>query len=205
VLDATGADLPRICFPPTAGGDNSNYVVKFYGASSGGDCVPSHLPLFNRQIDDVRAVLLAQVVYVGGGSTVNLLAVWRAHGIDLVLREARARGHRARRVDVLVRGRVTASFGSRLEAPELAAEDGVALHFVDAVVASRRDRRAYRVGIAGDRVVEAPLPVVLAGGQAASPARRAAGPAHARRSPRRVSARGEPSRSVPRGPTSGGR
>ena len=217
VLDASGAELPRICFLPTAGGDNNSYVVKFYGAFSGGDCIPSHLPLFNRQIDDVRAVLLAQdVIYVGGGSTVNLLAVWRAHGVDRVLREAWERGI------VLAglcagsmcwfEGGVTASFGTRLEpleqglgllpgsncphyrqrrdaymgalrgglAPGLAAEDGVALHFVDrrlaAVVASRDDRRAYRVGVAGDRVIEAPLrPVVLAGAQTPSTARRAAG------------------------------
>ena len=48
----------------------------------------------------------------------------------------------------------------------VAAEDGVALHFVEhrlaAVVASREGRRAYRVGVSGGRVVEAPLrPVVL--------------------------------------------
>jgi peptidase E len=39
--------------------------------------------------DALRAFLLAQdVVYVGGGNTANLLAVWRAHGVDRVLREA---------------------------------------------------------------------------------------------------------------------
>lgn len=48
----------------------------------------------------------------------------------------------------------------------VSAEDGVALHFVDrrlaAVVASREGPRAYRVGLAGDRVIEAPLrPVIL--------------------------------------------
>lgn len=64
--------------------------------------------------------------------------------------------------------------------PVAGAEDGVALHFVGrrpaAVVASREGRRAYRVGLAGDRVVEAPLrPVVLRDGQATASARRVAG------------------------------
>lgn len=54
-------------------------------------------------------------------------------------------------------------------APGLAADDGVALHFVDrrlaAVVASRTDQRASRVGVARDRLIEAPLrPIVIDGG-----------------------------------------
>ncbi len=59
----------------------------------------------------------------------------------------------------------------------LAADDGVALHFVDrrlaAVVASRPDRRAHRVGVAGDRLVEAPLrPAVIDAARLAAPALR---------------------------------
>jgi peptidase E len=43
----------------------------------------SHLGLFNRTIDDVGAHLLAQdVVFIAGGNTVSMLAVWRAHGVD---------------------------------------------------------------------------------------------------------------------------
>ena len=39
-------------------------------------------------VPDVRAHLLAQdVIWVGGGSTANLLALWRLHGLDVVLRE----------------------------------------------------------------------------------------------------------------------
>ena len=72
-------------------------------------------------------------------------------------------------------------------APGVSAEDGVALHYVDrrlaAVVASREGPRAYRVGRAGDRVIEAPLrPVVL------GPARRGESRAgrRAKRSDRRT-------------------
>ena len=205
VLAAAGRDRPRVCFLATAGGDNHSYTVKFYGAFAGGRADASHLALFNRTVDDVRSLLLAQDVnYVGGGNTVKLLAVWRAQGIDRVLREAWERGV------VLAglcagsmcwfEGGVTASFGRRLaplhdglgllpgsNCPHyrerrdayatavrsglpagVAADDGVALHFVErrlaAVVASRPGRRAYRVGVAGDRLVEAPLRPILVDG-----------------------------------------
>jgi dipeptidase E len=93
VLDACAAERPRVLFLPTAGGDNPSYVAKFYTAFSGGHCDPSHLALFNRQVDDVRSLILSQdVVYVGGGNTASLLAVWRAHGLDAVLAEAWAAG-----------------------------------------------------------------------------------------------------------------
>ena len=86
VLDASGAGLPRICFLPTAGGDNSSYVVEFYAALAGGHCVPAHLGLFNRTVDDVRSVLPAQdVIYVGGGIVLAGLRAgsmsWSASGI----------------------------------------------------------------------------------------------------------------------------
>jgi dipeptidase E len=93
VLAATGKESPRICFLPTAGGDNSSYIVKFYRAFSELGARPSHLPLFHRTIEDIRAYLLAQdVIYVGGGNTAGMLAVWRVHGLDVVLREAWERG-----------------------------------------------------------------------------------------------------------------
>ena len=65
-------------------------VANFYRAFSGHhDCEPSDLGLFERTVADLREFVLDQdVVYVGGGNTVALLAVWRAHGLDAVMREA---------------------------------------------------------------------------------------------------------------------
>jgi peptidase E len=92
VLGLTGRERPRICFLPTATGDSPTYVVGFYDAFRE-RAEPSHLELFGRPRRDIRDFLLAQdVLYVGGGNTANMLAVWRVHGIDEVLREARERG-----------------------------------------------------------------------------------------------------------------
>lgn len=89
VLGASGRARPRICFLPTASGDAPGYVERFHTAFGARDCEPSHLELFRRTVGDLRAFVLAQdIVYVGGGNTANMLAVWRAHGLDSVLREA---------------------------------------------------------------------------------------------------------------------
>lgn len=91
VLGLTRAERPRVCFLPSASGDADHYVVRFYRAFSAHRCEPSHVSLFRREQGpgDLRRHLLSQdLVYVGGGSVVSLLGVWRAHGIDSILREA---------------------------------------------------------------------------------------------------------------------
>jgi dipeptidase E len=89
VLSLARSARPRVCFVPTAGGDPEGYVARFYRAFSALDCRPTDLQLFARTVGDLRSFVLEQdVVYVGGGSTANLLAVWRAHGLDRVLAEA---------------------------------------------------------------------------------------------------------------------
>jgi peptidase E len=91
VLALTGAARPRVCFLPTASGDADHYVVRFYRAFPANRCEPSHIALFRREtgVGDPRAHLLEQdLIYVGGGSLVSLLGTWRAHGIDLALRDA---------------------------------------------------------------------------------------------------------------------
>jgi dipeptidase E len=89
VLAAAGRPRPRVCFVPTAGGDALPYVAMFYRACAARNCEPSDLPLFNRSGEDPREKLLAQdVIWVGGGNTANLLAIWRAHGVDEAMREA---------------------------------------------------------------------------------------------------------------------
>ena len=91
VLALAGPTRPRVCFMPSASGDADHYIVRFYRAFDSGRCEPSHISLFRREQNppNLRAHLLAQdVIYVGGGSVISLLGVWRAHGIDGILREA---------------------------------------------------------------------------------------------------------------------
>lgn len=83
---------PSVCFIGTATGDADVYLAKFYAAFTKLGCRPSHLPLFART-PDLRKTLLSQdVIYVGGGNTKSMLAVWRDWGIDAILREAWRKG-----------------------------------------------------------------------------------------------------------------
>lgn len=79
----------RVCYLGTATGDSVNGTTGFYRAFAGSEVRATHLELFAMpNVADVRAHLLAQdVIWVGGGSVANLLAVWRVHGLDEVLRE----------------------------------------------------------------------------------------------------------------------
>ncbi len=91
VLGLAGAQRPRVCFLPSASGDADHYIVRFYRAFSADRCEASHISLFRREQGptDLRHHLLSQdLIYVGGGSVVSLLGVWRAHGIDVILRDA---------------------------------------------------------------------------------------------------------------------
>ena len=95
VLDVASAPHPHICLLPTAGGDAEEQIRRFYAAFRHLPCEPTHLSLFRLGAEpvDLREILLGQdVLYVGGGSLLNLLAVWRAHGVDAILREAWMRG-----------------------------------------------------------------------------------------------------------------
>lgn len=91
VLELTGAERPRICLLPTASGDPRDGIAAFYSAADRFDCEPSHVSLFRLEHEgiDVRRHLLGQdVIYVAGGSLLNLLAIWRAHKMPALLAEA---------------------------------------------------------------------------------------------------------------------
>lgn len=89
ILSLTGKASPKVCFLPTASGDAQGYSRKFLSTFGRLDCQPSCLSLFRRDRDELRAFLLDQdVIYVGGGNTANMLAIWQTHKIDEILREA---------------------------------------------------------------------------------------------------------------------
>jgi peptidase E len=93
ILDACGADRPRVVFVPTASGDDVGYVARFYEAYARFGVELDVLRFFRRTPDDLREFLFGfDVVHVGGGNTRSMLAVWRHWGFDAVLKEAWERG-----------------------------------------------------------------------------------------------------------------
>ena len=86
---------PRICLLPTAGGDAQEQIARFDATFRQLGCVTSHVSLFrlgDRPFAVADHLLTQDVIYVGGGSMLNLIAVWRAHGIDRILHRAWTRG-----------------------------------------------------------------------------------------------------------------
>ncbi len=88
--ERSGAEgTPKVCFLGTATGDNAQVIAGVYSALAT-RFRPSHVELFTMpNVDDVRGHFLAQdVIWVGGGSVANLLALWRLHGWGELLQEA---------------------------------------------------------------------------------------------------------------------
>jgi aminopeptidase N len=83
---------PQICFIPTATGDDSNYIDKFYDAFNFLDCKTSHIDFFKRTIDLEKHVMNQDIIFVGGGNTKSMLAVWREWGLDKILLKAYKQG-----------------------------------------------------------------------------------------------------------------
>jgi dipeptidase E len=95
VLGLARAKEPRILFLPTASGDTTAQINAFQARFADRTCVPEHLSLFRlrdakRPLEEI--VLGQDIVYAGGGSMRNLLAVWQAHGLDRLLVEAWRQG-----------------------------------------------------------------------------------------------------------------
>jgi peptidase E len=201
-LRATGKPNPRICFVGTASGDAESARYKFYEAMATLDCRATHLSLIQPPTADLAALVMEQdAIYVGGGNTRSLLALWREWGIDVALRAAYERGtvlggisagmicwfeygitdsvpgslsplpclgwlpgsacphydgeaqRRPAFHRLLTEGRIP---------PGYAADDGVALHFIDDVlahvVASRPTANAFRLSIEDGAVLEVAVP-----------------------------------------------
>ena len=201
-LEQTRRKKPKVAFIGTAHGDSEIGRLRFYAGFSQFECRPTHLPLFARTPRDLESFVLEQdAIYVGGGNTRSLLAVWRDWGLDRHLRTAWERGivlggASAGSICWFEHG-VTDSIAGPLTAlpclgflpgsncphydsepkrrptfqklvargtlPDgYAADDGVALHFIDGklahVVSSMPRKKAYRVRRSGKRAQEQGLP-----------------------------------------------
>jgi peptidase E len=93
VLAVANKERPRILFLPTASGDAADYVSRFYEAFESLPCSPSHLSLFSLSTADLESLILGQdIIYVGGGNTKSMLALWREWQLDGILSAAYQQG-----------------------------------------------------------------------------------------------------------------
>ena len=92
ILDQTGKTEPNICFIPTATGDNDAYKVNYYSTFSKLSCNPVHLDFFHRTPDLEKLIPEQDAIFVGGGNTKSMLAVWRDWGLDKLLQTAYDKG-----------------------------------------------------------------------------------------------------------------
>lgn len=95
ILSLAPVARPRILFLPTASGDQQEQIVRFGRVFGSWPCRPRQLSLFHLdQLEEsLETLILGQdVIYVGGGSMYNLLALWRVHGVSDLLIEANRRG-----------------------------------------------------------------------------------------------------------------
>ncbi len=116
----TGQDRPRVLYIGTAGAESPADALRIYDRL-GERAAITRLEFFPWPPEDLRATVLEQdLIFVGGGNTANMLAIWRVHGVDELLREAWAAG-------IVLSGSsaggicwfeagVTDSFGPQLEA-----------------------------------------------------------------------------------------
>ncbi|MEC5423536.1 Type 1 glutamine amidotransferase-like domain-containing protein [Virgibacillus sp. C22-A2] len=200
ILNQSKKINPKICFIPTASGDSDNYISRYYNFFNNQNCIPSHLSLFEPPTRDLEGFIMEKdILFVGGGNTKNLLALWKDWSLDCILRKAWNKG-------IILTGisagsicwfdeGVTDSFGDGLEQIEclgflkgsncphydgdierrpayhklvasnnikagVAADDGVAIHYIEQevskVVSSRPEAKAYSISF-DTKVIEKEL------------------------------------------------
>lgn len=93
ILKQTGKTRPSICFIPTASGEAPKYIIDFYRAFGTFDCRASHFSLFDLPTADIEAFFLEKdIIYVGGGNTKSMLALWKEWKLDQHLKKAYEHG-----------------------------------------------------------------------------------------------------------------
>ena len=92
IIEQSTAEKPNVCFIPTASAEDSAYIVNFYTAFSRLNCSPMHTNFFQRtpRLDSI--INKQDIIYVGGGNTKSMLAVWQEWKLDKLLVKAYKRG-----------------------------------------------------------------------------------------------------------------
>ena len=92
IINQSDNQKPSICFIPTATGDDEGYINNFYKAFDSLGCSTSHINLFKRTINLETHINNQDIIFVGGGNTKSMLAVWKEWGLDKVLHDAYKNG-----------------------------------------------------------------------------------------------------------------
>jgi len=96
VIRLTKKENPKVCFLATAAGDNANTVLAWYAICEDLPMRPyfqkSYVASYTEPKTFEENLLSMDAIVVGGGNTLNLMAIWKAQGIDTVLRKAYNKG-----------------------------------------------------------------------------------------------------------------
>ncbi len=92
MAEATGKEKPNLCFIPTASGEDPDYIKSFHEVCSQINVVPHVLSVWINSYDQKESfediISKMDAIVVGGGNTLNMLAIWKAQGIDTALKNA---------------------------------------------------------------------------------------------------------------------
>lgn len=92
VASLTGKENPRICFLPTAAGDAAGYVMRWFETCADLPIRPfvqrSFISSYNQQASFEDVFMSMDAILVGGGNTLNMMAIWKVQGMDIALRKA---------------------------------------------------------------------------------------------------------------------
>ncbi|MEP2236855.1 MAG: peptidase E, partial [Maribacter sp.] len=92
IAKATGKEKPNMCFIPTASGEDEQYIASFYDVCSQINVTPHVLSVWINSYDQKESfdeiISRMDAIIVGGGNTLNMLAIWKAQGIDVALKNA---------------------------------------------------------------------------------------------------------------------
>lgn len=92
----TGKPNPRICLIPTATGDSPNTILRWYATCENLDIKPFVMRTFIESTTSPKSfeeiILSMDAIVVGGGNTLNMMAIWKTQGIDVALKKAYEKG-----------------------------------------------------------------------------------------------------------------
>jgi|TARA_B100001013_G_scaffold343582_1_gene271600 aminopeptidase N len=92
ILNQTNKEKPNILFLPTASAEDKSYIDNYYACFGSLSCKPNHISFFSRTPKLNGLFNKADIIYVGGGNTKSMLAVWREWKVDILLRRAYEKG-----------------------------------------------------------------------------------------------------------------